>query len=174
MCVLVYVRACMHMDGWMDGWLQAVGVGVSFRVMDLGWKLPCIVRIFFFLHQWHRGPPLAILWFQMFICCQVMCILMPWLLLPPFSWLFSTCLTCWRYLTVADLHTSSLSFHWPMTHNQELVVVLYVHRPDFCQFHPFRLDYSSAFYIHSPHLSSIIFHSSTEFLMNVVTPLLGM
>lgn len=48
MCVLVYVRACMHMDGWMDGWLQAVGVGVSFRVMDLGWKLPCIVRIFFF------------------------------------------------------------------------------------------------------------------------------
>lgn len=48
MCMLVYMRACMHMDGWMDGWLQAVGVGVSFRVMDLGWKLPCIVRIFFF------------------------------------------------------------------------------------------------------------------------------
>lgn len=50
MCVLVYMRACMHMDGWMDGWLQAVGVGVSFRVMDLGWKLPCIVRIFFFFY----------------------------------------------------------------------------------------------------------------------------
>lgn len=42
MCMLAYVRAC----AWMDGWLEAVGVGVSFRVMDLGWKLPCIVRSF--------------------------------------------------------------------------------------------------------------------------------
>lgn len=40
MCVRACVRAC----AWMDGWLPAVGVGVSFRVMDLGWKLPCIVR----------------------------------------------------------------------------------------------------------------------------------
>lgn len=55
MCMLVYMRACMHMDGWMDGWLQAVGVGVSFRVMDLGWKLPCIVRIFFFTSMASRS-----------------------------------------------------------------------------------------------------------------------
>lgn len=40
------MRACVRAHGWMDGWLQAVGVGVSFRVMDLGWKLPCIVRSF--------------------------------------------------------------------------------------------------------------------------------